>query len=359
MGSAWVETLSDPKRYRVRYRLTRKGPIFYAGKFHRKDEAVKRRDWIRGEFAAMRIPDIRGDGRTLAELAPEFVRSRLDVGTGTLATYETNLGRILDHPIARQAPATVRPADVSAWVADLWQDGEGLARESIRKTKSTLAMLLDFADVDPNPARHRSVKLPKDSSDELMPPIAAHVVAALRLLPKQYRLVHLLLDVSGLRIGELEQMCWKDVDEIDGRLRVRKAVAKTGQSRWVPFDKFPDAGALLVFDAVMALAPREDRDGEAQVFAGFKGSAYRTALAKACVKATIPTFSPHDLRHRRATLWALNAAIARPDAAAWLGHSEEESKRTYTHVALSDRSEVDHLALLKEYGLAVHQGAVA
>jgi hypothetical protein len=37
----------------------------------------------------------------LADVAPAFVRSRLDVGDGTRATYDTNLGRILPHPIAK------------------------------------------------------------------------------------------------------------------------------------------------------------------------------------------------------------------------------------------------------------------
>ena len=55
----------------------------------------------------------------------------------------------------------------------------------------------------------------------------------------------------------------------------------------------------------------------------------------------MPAFSPHDLRHRRATLWHLSGApIA--EAAAWLGHSPTEHVKTYAHASLTDRSELDY-----------------
>jgi len=54
----------------------------------------------------------------------------------------------------------------------------GAARESIRKTLATLAMVLDFAGVTPNPARDRvAVKLPREDRVEVNPPTAKHVLA--------------------------------------------------------------------------------------------------------------------------------------------------------------------------------------
>lgn len=50
-------------------------------------------------------------------------------------------------------------------------------------------------------------------------------------------------------------------------------------------------------------------------------------------------FSPHDLRHRRATLWHLSGVPA-VQAAAWLGHSPTEHLRTYAHATLIDRREI-------------------
>ena len=99
-----------------------------------------------------------------------------------------------------------------------------------------------------------------------------------------------------------------------------------------------------VFRAVTALVPREDRDLIAQVFAGFGADRFRTALTRVCRATGVPTFSPHDLRHRRASLRHLQG-VPVAEAAAWLGHSLQEHLRTYAHVVM-DRNELDYGALL-------------
>uniref|UniRef100_UPI0039835191 tyrosine-type recombinase/integrase n=1 Tax=Gaiella sp. TaxID=2663207 RepID=UPI0039835191 len=100
-----------------------------------------------------------------------------------------------------------------------------------------------------------------------------------------------------------------------------------------------------VFGQVVELVPREDRDLDAQVFAGFGSDRFRTALGKACKHAGVPVFSPHQLRHRRATLWHL-AGEPIAQAALWLGHSPQEHLKTYAHATLADRREVDYLDLI-------------
>jgi integrase len=57
-----------------------------------------------------------------------------------------------------------------------------------------------------------------------------------------------------------------------------------------------------------------------------------------------PLFSPHDPRHRRATLWHLQG-VPPAEAASWLGHLPQEHLRTYAHVVL-DRHELDYCNLL-------------
>ena len=123
------------------------------------------------------------------------------------------------------------------------------------------------------------------------------------------------------------------IDEQSGRWRVTPATAKTGTARWVPVP-------AIVFDAVVEVLPREDRDMTAQVFAGFGADRLRTAMTRACKATGVPTFSPHDLRHRRASLWHLQGVPA-AEAAAWLGHSAQEHLRTYAHVVF-DRTEVKY-----------------
>jgi len=66
------------------------------------------------------------------------------------------------------------------------------------------------------------------------------------------------------------------------------------------------------------------------VSSGATADRLRTALARACTASGVPAFSPHDLRHRRATLWHLGG-IPATQASSWLGHSAQEHLRTYAH----------------------------
>ena len=298
-------------------------------------EAKIRRDAIAGELAALRVPNVSlialpTKVRTLASVAEAWRESRLGVADGTAATHRVNLGRIL--PTLGPKPVdALGVADVAALVGAMHEGG--LARESIRKTRATLAMVLDFASVQPNPARDRSVKLPPKDRTEIAPPTAAHVAAVLGTVARQYRLPLLALEATGMRVGELEALTWGDVDEYEGRWRVSGAVAKTGQARWVPVP-------AVLLRAVLAALPRQDRDVAASPFAGFTADRLRTAIGRACKATGTPVFSPHDLRHRRATLWHLGGVPA-SQAAAWLGHSAQEHLRTYAHVML-DRAELDY-----------------
>src|SRR4029450_5854461 len=58
------------------------------------------------------------------------------------------------------------------------------------------------------------------------PPTAEHVEAVHRALPPQYKVPLLVLDATAMRLGELEQLTWGDVDEQRGRWRVSAAVSK-------------------------------------------------------------------------------------------------------------------------------------
>jgi integrase len=159
-----------------------------------------------------------------------------------------------------------------------------------------------------------------------------------RLLPARYRLPALILDATGMRIGELEGLTWGDVDEPRQRWRVSGAVAKTGRARWVPVP--PE-----LFLAVTGLVPRDDRVPERQVFKGFGGDRFRTALTRACTAAAVPTFSPHGLRHRRVSLLHLGG-MPWARIGELVGHDDlVTTARTYTHV-VADETELDYSKVL-------------
>jgi integrase len=160
--------------------------------------------------------------------------------------------------------------------------------------------------------------------------------AVVRLLPSRYRVPALVLEGTGMRVGELERMSWADVDEPRGRWRVSAGSSKTGRARWVQVP--PD---LLA--AVSELVPRDDRTPERRVFQGFGADRFRTALTRACTAAAVPHFSPHDLRHRRISLLHLSGVP-------WARIGEHVGQRslrvtadTYSHV-LSDERELDYQA---------------
>jgi hypothetical protein len=174
----------------------------YAGTFR---EAKIRRDWIAGELAALRMPDLRptvpGPVETLAVVAERWRTSRIAVADGTAQTHRVNLGRILPL-LGSKSPSEITESDVADLIGKLAVDG--LGRESIRKTRSTLAMILDRERVSPNPARSKSIELPREDREEVRPPEAGHVLAVHRLPPTSYRLPLLVLETTGMRVGELE-----------------------------------------------------------------------------------------------------------------------------------------------------------
>jgi integrase len=346
MASAWIrrrQTSKGEARYRVEWRAGgRESTKHYAGSFATMREANARKAWALGELAALRIPDVRllrapELAPTLRDVAERWRASRVDVADGTAATHRVNLGRIVPR-LGERAVDEITPADVADLVAALRTGG--LARESIRKTLATFAMTLDFHGVTPNPVRDKTVKLPREAKPELNPPTAEHVLAVHARVPERYRLPLLVLDATGMRVGELEQLTWGDVDEPRGRWRISQAVAKTGRARWVPVP--PE-----LFAAVVELVARDDRAPGRRVFQGVTADRLRTAIARACTAAGVPAFSPHDLRHRRISLLHLGGTP-------WARIGEHVGQRnlavtanTYSHV-LSDETELKYAALLAD-----------
>src|SRR6266511_2383969 len=252
VASVWIRTRPTKdggKRYRLEYRLGgRESRSHYGGSFRTMREAKIRRDWIAGELAALRVPDLArlrdpAPSPTLAEAARRWQESRVDVAEATRLQHRTALRKPL-----------------------------------------------------------------------------------------------LVLDATGMRLGELERLAWGDVDEPRGRWRVSQAVSKTGRGRWVHVPQ-------VIFEAVLELLPREDRTPDRRVFQGFGGDRFRTAIARACTAAGVPAFSPHDLRHRRISLEHLRGVP-------WARIGELVGQRnlavtanTYTHV-LTDETELDYEVLL-------------
>ena len=342
MASAWITKRGD--RFRVMYRVGGRGSHpKYGGTYDLKTHANARKNYIIGELAARRIPDLRSleqapTAPTVADAAERWRASRIDASEGTRTVHRVAMNRVLPFLGSRRIDE-LTAADVADLVAKL--DADGKKRGTIKKSVNALAMTLDHAGISPNPARDKvQVRLPREDREELNPP-TADTVEAWALTP-DYRIALLWLDWSGARVGSIDNTLVGDYDESRRRVRIRSSVSKTGRGLWI--DQPDELGAAIE----RRLGPRELRDPAARLFAGVDSSdALRTAIGRACVTAGVPSFSPHDLRHRRISLlhrqgrsWA--------EIGRFVGQrSLKVTADTYTHVLLDDR-ELDLDRLLAE-----------
>ena len=238
MPSAWITkraTRANETRWRVMYRIGgRESVPRYAGSFRTRREALARRAWVAGELAAMRVPEVgvleqnRDTSPTLADVAERWQASRVDVTDRTRVQLRVDLNRVL--PALGTRPVDeITPADVAELVGTL--TGKGRKRETIKKSIGALAQVFDFAGLtgERNPARDRiTVRLPREEREEMNPPTATHIEAVFGSLPTRYRLPLLVLEQTGMRVGELESLTWGDLDEANEQWRISRAVRRPG-----------------------------------------------------------------------------------------------------------------------------------
>jgi len=331
------------RRFDVRYRLGgRAYPVVRAGTFKTEKQARARRDLVAGEIAHGRDPAAtlramheRVPERTLAEWGSAMVASRLDVSESRVRFLEVALRTKIGPKFGPRIPREIRPSEVQEWIAEL--DGN-LAARSVQKYHQVLAQVLDFAEVDPNPARHKTVKLPYADVEEATPPTADHFLAMLANLSKPRRLPAVLLEQTGARVAELRAWEWQDVDIADSRIRSRGVKGRRGTRR-VLWREVPP----WLMEHLLDTVPPDDRAPERKLLLGLKEGAMRDSMMRACRAAGIPSYSPHDLRHRRGSLWHASGMPAR-ELAERMGHSKASmSLDVYTHVMPPDEIAADQL----------------
>ena len=172
----------------------------------------------RSEGGADEAHDRTGAPR-LASIGREWLESRIDL-SDAVTPHLRHLPR-LARPVAARAadPARLTPRDIRGQVAR-WT-ATGLASKSVRERVSVLRQILDFAEVDPNPARHRTVKLPARQERELVLPSAAEVLALAETLSEKYRPSFVLLEQTAMRVGEVISLERDDVDAAGLRFRIQ------------------------------------------------------------------------------------------------------------------------------------------
>ena len=207
----------------------------------------------------------------------------------------------------------------------------------VREYLGTLRQLLDFLGLERNPACHPSLRLPRGEREVPPPPSDEHVLVMLDHMPRERRLAFVFMEQTGARLGEHVQWTWGDVDIDSSRILSRPEIVKGRRGgrkpRWV---QVPAWLMEILLDEV----PPDDRSPDRPLFSWLhrmqhpRQAANRT-MSTACRVAGIPHFHPHDLRHRRISLWHGQGIPAREIGDRVGQRQISTTLDVYTHVLLS------------------------
>jgi hypothetical protein len=177
MASVWIRKRATATgvRYRVEYQLGgRESRARYGGSFKTMREATIRKNLIAGELAALRVPSLKWHAPalqpTFEQAAKNWQAARVDVAASTAMQHRIQLDK-LTPLIGSRRIDDLDAQDFIDVVAHL--NAKGVARETIRKTLGVGAMVLDHAGVVPNPARDRTIRLPRAEPEQISPPPAS------------------------------------------------------------------------------------------------------------------------------------------------------------------------------------------
>jgi len=334
-------TKTGERRYVVRYRLGgRAYPIEHGGSFRTMKDARARRDLIIAELSAGRNPAILLRALTMIIVTPtivtvsewgeRFVTSRIDIDVNTAKNYRSGIKKISE-TFGDRDPGTITAAEIAQWVAML---AETRKPGTLQQYLIAFRLLLDHAAVDPNPARDPRVKLPKRVREEPTPPSGEHMLAILDALGPKWRLLFMVIEQGALRLGEGVGLTWGDVDRAGLRLRLPRSATKRDRARWVYLPEW-------LIAAIEQTCPFDDRTPERHVFQGITEASAYQAMLRACQTAGVPHYHPHDLRHRRITIWHQSGVPAR-ELAERAGHARPSmSLDVYSHVMPADEIAAD------------------
>jgi integrase len=223
---------------------------------------------------------------------------------------------------------------------------DGFAWETVHHIRCALSKVLGTAEewgyISDNPVR--KTRLPRRDCNPERPVVTPEQVKRLvTVLSEPAKSIALLLAMTGLRIGELLALRWKNVNLNDRLLRVTETVYEGHFDR--PKTKRSVRAIPLGQEAVSTLfALRRDvSDPEHLVFATHSGrplcrrNLLQRQLRPTCKELGLPTITWHALRHCHATLLdAVGAPLGTVQAL--LGHaSPEVTRQIYLHAIPEDQ----------------------
>jgi integrase len=283
------------------------------------------------------LPGQHRTGVTFAEAAEEWLRYiefDRQRKPSTVAGYRWILqGQLL--PAFGELPLEAITTDViEQWLASL--GGAASSRRKalvllhgvLKRSRKAWGLVANAATEVEKPPLLRSGEIQVFSPEE----VRALVRAA---FSEQDAALYLTAAFTGLRMGELLALCWRDVDFGGSTIRVRASYAagalttpKSGKVRAVPLA--PDVASALA-----KLWKRVNWVGDDDlVFPGetgdyLDGSALRRRYKSALVAAGLRPLRFHDLRHTFGTRMIAKADIRRVQE--WMGHADIQTTMRYLH----------------------------
>lgn len=347
MPTAYIErrTTAKGRRYTVRYRLGgREAKLRSAGTFRTLREAEARLTWVTDQLAAGHAPDHRAhladQGRTVGDVVDAYLDGlHLTTRPATEALYRHMAAHLV--PLRRRVAASVTHRDVQDLVTGL---AATHAPHTVRQVRGVLRRAYQHAGLPTDAVLDARVRMPRKADATVRVPSADDVDRMVACLPGWAVLPVLILEATGMRVGELASARWEHVDWERGAIQVTAERSKTSRARLVTI---PDD----LMTALSDHAGPELRDPHARLWPGRPTrDAGLSALVKAaCVRGGVdPPFGTHRLRHRRVSLWH-RQGIEWARIGEWVGQRDlATTAGTYTHV-ISDR-EIDRRPHLTRYG---------
>jgi integrase len=250
----------------------------------------------------------------------------------TVAEYRAVKRRLVE-AFGSRPLAAIRPSDVAEFVAEM---SKTYGAATVSRDLSVLHAVFVTAQreelVERNPAtRAERPKLPRRRWRILEPVEVARV--AREFTDEQARVVFLTLVLTGVRRSELQALRWRDVDLLDGVLRVRDSKTEEG------------IRAIALAPALVSGLSEHYRrtsfkgDDELVFCHPERGTIYRAetfkdaldaALLSAGIDGHVRPF--HDLRHTAITNDAASGSSAIA-VMAKAGHRNMRTTQTYLHLA--------------------------
>ncbi|HEY7950430.1 MAG TPA: tyrosine-type recombinase/integrase [Solirubrobacterales bacterium] len=302
------------------------------------------RAWLDDTLAKARrgeLPGMVRTGTTFAAACDEWLAYKRDrkVKLSTQIDYEHMVDR-MKKVFGEKFGARMKLEDVTPEMVEGFRDAliaEDLADRTVNKYLTVLHGLFVWAQrrhkLPANPVANVE-RRPHAKRGNIDVFSREEVLALVRAAAsEQDGTVYLTAAFTGLRLGELLALRWRDVDFANSAIHVRQSFTngrvdtpKSGQERVVPM-------ADEVAEALAKLGKRESHAGaDDLVFCGAKGGhlaghklrdRYKTALEKAGLRE----LRFHDLRHTFGT-HAIRAADSR-EVMEWMGHQDLATTQRY------------------------------